>query len=65
MKHLTATVPEVAIVGATRALAGVGIGLLLANHLLAEERRKLGWTLFAAGAFSTIPILFRLLPRLR
>lgn len=32
---------------------------------LAQERRKLGWTLLAIGALSTIPLAMRLLPRLR
>jgi hypothetical protein len=59
------SVPEAVAVAATRAVAGVGIGLLLANQLLATERRKLGWSLLVFGALSTIPLAMRIVPRLR
>jgi hypothetical protein len=65
MKTVTVTLPEAILVAATRAMAGVGIGLLLANHLVSPERRKLGWSLFAVGALSTIPLAMRIVPRIR
>ena len=64
-KTITVSLPEAIAVAATRAVAGVGIGLLLANQLIAPERRKLGWTLFALGALSTVPLALRLVPRIR
>jgi hypothetical protein len=37
------------------------LGLLLADRLSDEQRRAVGWTLFAVGAVSTIPIAVQLL----
>lgn len=64
MRAIKVTLPEAALVVGTRALAGVGIGLLLGNQLIAPERRKLGWSLVALGALSTIPLALRLVPRI-
>jgi len=65
VKTFNVSLPEAALVAGTRAIAGVGIGLLLGNHLIATERRRLGWALFAVGALSTIPLAMRLVPRIR
>ena len=65
MKTFKVSVPEAALVAGTRAIAGVGLGLLLGNHLIAHERRRLGWALFAVGALSTIPLAMRIVPRIR
>ena len=65
MRTVTVTLPEAIAVVATRALAGVGIGLLLGNKLIWSERSKLGWSLLAVGALSTIPLAMRLVPRIR
>ncbi|MGE5615569.1 MAG: hypothetical protein ACM3X5_01510 [Bacillota bacterium] len=65
MKTLTVSLPEAILVIGTRAMAGVGIGLLLANQLITPERKRLGWSLIAVGALSTIPLAMRILPRLR
>ena len=65
MRTVTVTLPEAIAVVATRALAGVGIGLLLGNQLIWSERRKLGWSLLAVGALSTIPLAVRLVPRIK
>jgi hypothetical protein len=46
---------------ATRAAAGAGIGLLLADHLDKDQRKAVGWTLLAVGVISTIPIAIELL----
>jgi hypothetical protein len=61
MKTYDVTLPEIAIVAATRGMAGAGLGLLLGGYLQPETRRTLGWTLFAIGALSTIPIAMSLL----
>ena len=60
MKTYAVTVPEIAIVGATRGVAGVGIGLLVAGLLRRDTRQTLGWTLLTLGALSTIPIAMAL-----
>ena len=60
MKTYNVTVPEIAIVAATRGIAGVGAGLLVAGLLRPDTRRTLGWTLLAIGALTTIPIAMAL-----
>jgi hypothetical protein len=60
MKTYAVTVPEIAIVAATRGVAGAGIGLLVAGFLRPDTRRTLGWTLLTIGALSTIPIAMAL-----
>jgi len=60
MRTYNVALPEMAIVAATRGMAGAGAGLLLSNYLRPETRRTLGWTLFAIGALSTIPIAMAL-----
>jgi hypothetical protein len=53
------TVPEIAIIAATRGAIGFGAGLLLADKFKRERRKSLGWTLFVSGLASTIPIAMR------
>lgn len=60
MKAYNVTAPEIALVAATRGMAGAGVGLLLAPFLRPDTRRTLGWTLLAIGAATTIPIVMAL-----
>jgi hypothetical protein len=55
-KPKNVTVPEIAIIAATRGAIGFGAGLLLAGKFKRERRKFLGWTLFLSGLASTIPI---------
>jgi hypothetical protein len=57
MKKAALTIPEIMLIAGTRVMAGVGAGLLLADRLREDERKKIGWTLFLVGAISTIPIV--------
>jgi hypothetical protein len=59
-KQLSVSIPELALVAATRGAAGVGIGLLLSNALSRQKRKAIGLPLLIAGALSTIPIAMRL-----
>lgn len=52
----TLTIPEIAILAATRGAIGFGAGLLLADKFRQAKRRTLGWSLFLTGLASTIPI---------
>ena len=61
MKRTPLSVPEIALIGGTRAALGAGLGLLLADRLKDDQRRAVGWTLFAVGAITTIPILAHVL----
>jgi hypothetical protein len=60
VKTYAVTVPEIAIVAATRGIAGAGIGLLVAEFLRPDTRRTLGWTLLTVGALTTVPIAMAL-----
>ena len=57
MKTLTLNFPTFGFVVATRALLGVGIGLLLSERLPAERRRAIGLTLVSIGAATTVPAI--------
>ena len=50
------TIPELAIIAATRGAIGFGAGLLLADKFKQNKRKTLGWSLFLSGLASTIPI---------
>jgi hypothetical protein len=52
--------PELILVGGTRAALGAGLGLLLANRLSPDQRRAAGWSLFLIGALTTIPLAFEI-----
>ncbi len=58
MREIDVTLPELAIIAGSRAVLGVGIGLLLADHLPQVERRMLGWSLLLIGAVISVPLAF-------
>lgn len=58
MRETRITIPELGLVAGTRAAAGIGIGLLLADRLSSEQRKAVGWTLLLVGALTTIPLAF-------
>ena len=55
------TLPEIALIAATRGAIGFGAGLLLADKFRSDWRKVVGWTLFLTGAVSTIPIAMHVL----
>ena len=57
MKTRELTVPDVAMIAATRVMLGVGVGLLLSDRLDREQRRAVGCTLLLVGAATTLPLL--------
>jgi hypothetical protein len=57
MRHLDVSIPQLALIGGTRAALGAGLALLLADRLSDDQRRAVGWTLFAVGALTTIPLV--------
>jgi hypothetical protein len=61
MRTINATVPELFFVAATRGLAGIGLGLLVSKYFYPDERKRLGLTLLAFGAVTTLPIAARIL----
>jgi hypothetical protein len=61
MNRTPLSIPEIAIIGGTRAALGAGLALLVADRLKNDQRRAIGWTLFAVGAITTIPIVVQVL----
>jgi hypothetical protein len=61
MNRTPLSIPEIAIIGGTRAALGAGLGLLLADRLTSDQRRAVGWTLLAVGAVTTVPIVVQVL----
>jgi hypothetical protein len=55
MKNLILNVPTLLFVVGTRAALGAGIGMLLSGKLSEAHRRRVGLTLVAIGAATTIP----------
>jgi len=55
------TMPELGLVAGTRAVLGLGLGLLLAGRLNESQRKAVGWSLFLVGALSTIPLAAEIL----
>jgi hypothetical protein len=55
-KTKSVTIPELALIAATRGAIGFGAGLLLADKFKRNRRKTLGWSLFLSGLASTIPI---------
>jgi hypothetical protein len=60
MRLTTLTLPDVALIGGTRAALGAGLALLLSRHLSEGARRGAGWALVALGALTTVPLLFKI-----
>jgi hypothetical protein len=61
MRHVEIPLHELAFVAGTRAVAGAGLGLLLADFLAPQARKSVGWTLLAIGAITTVPIAVSLI----
>ena len=50
------SLPELALIAATRGMLGAGAGLLLAESLPEKKRKSVGWTLLTIGVLSTVPL---------
>jgi hypothetical protein len=61
VRERTLTIPEIFLIGGTRAALGAGLALLLSDKLDRSERRAVGWTLFLVGAVTTVPLALEVL----
>lgn len=59
MKTVTLILQELFLLVGTRALRGVGIGLIVARKLTHRERETAGMVLVGVGLLTTIPLAFR------
>jgi hypothetical protein len=63
--RLKPSFPLFALFGITRGMAGIGLGMLLADRIAARNRRAIGKVLFGIGAASTVPLIAALVRRSR
>jgi len=56
MREHQLTLPELALLAGTRAVLGIGLGLLFAGCLNDDQRRAVGWAFLGIGVLSTIPV---------
>ena len=61
MKRTPLSIPEIALIGGTRAALGAGLALIFGDRLSREQRQAIGWTLVGVGAVTTLPILIQVL----
>lgn len=61
MRETHLTLPQLALIAATRGMAGAGLGLLLADRFSNGSRKAVGWTLLLVGGLSTIPLAMEVL----
>jgi hypothetical protein len=57
MKTYLVSLPFIGLFTGTRAMAAGGLALLLADKLDVTQRKAIGWTLFAVGLLTTIPLV--------
>lgn len=55
MKQRGFTIPEIILIGGTRAALGAGVALLISGKISRDARNTAGWVLLAVGALTTIP----------
>jgi hypothetical protein len=58
MKEIRISVPALVLVAGTRAILGIGAGLLLSDRLSKDQRKAAGWAMFLVGTLITIPLAF-------
>ena len=63
MRERRLTMADIFLIGGTRLALGVGIGLLISGRLNQDQKKAAGWTLFAVGVVSTIPLAMNLVGR--
>ena len=61
IKERRITIPELVLMGGTRAAIGLGVGLLLKDKLNKDQRRGAGLALVILGGLSTIPLALEVL----
>ena len=61
MRERILTIPEIMLIGFTRAALGIGLGLLIAHKLSGDARKGAGWALLTFGALSTVPLVLDVL----
>ena len=61
MKEKMVTIPEIALLAATRVVLGAGLGFLLSDKLNRDQRKGAGWALLGVGVATTVPLVIDLI----
>jgi hypothetical protein len=64
MRRITLTLPEIGLIGGTRAAFGIGVGLLISDRLNRDQRQGAAWALLAIGVITSVAIGVGLVARL-
>ncbi len=63
MRQRVLGIPEIILIGGTRAALGAGVGLLVADKLSRDTRRGAGFALLGVGVLTTIPLVMDLISK--
>jgi hypothetical protein len=55
-RQMTLSLPELALIGGTRAILGAGLALLHGDRISPEQRKAVGWAFTIIGIVATIPL---------
>jgi hypothetical protein len=65
LNKFSENLPVSGTIGLTQAVAGLGLGLLIADKLSGETRRRAGSVLLVAGALALAPVIASVVSRVR
>ena len=65
LNKFSENLPVSGTIGLTQAAAGLGLGLLIADKMSGESRRRAGSVLFVAGALALAPVIASVVTRVR
>jgi len=65
LNKFSENLPVSGTIGLTQAVAGLGLGLLIADKMSGETRRRTGSLLLVAGALSLAPVVASVVHRVR
>ncbi len=65
LNKFSENLPVSGTIGLSQAAAGVGLGLLIANKLSGDTRRRIGSALLVAGALALAPVIASVVTRVR
>jgi hypothetical protein len=56
VRYANLPVPEIEMIAGTRAVLGIGLGVLIADKFSQLTRNRLGWAFFLIGVLTTVPL---------
>jgi len=65
LNKFSENLPVSGTIGLTQAATGIGLGLLIADKLSSDARRRTGGVLLVAGALALAPVIASVITRIR